>query len=143
MGEEAQSLQADIDKTTTKIEQLEAQLEALPSDATASDREYLQQRILALGREKELLLQLLLQRLLQRLPPAQGPDTPPRLLSRVGDHVGFSIFTLQHGSDSIEQELLIDTRCGLELLLQQSIADQLHLVPVPGCDIRVTGVVGL
>ncbi len=64
------------------------------------------------------------------------------MLSRVGDHVGFSICTLQHESDSIEQELLIDTRCGLELLLQQSIADQLHLVPVPGRDICVTGVGG-
>ncbi len=86
MGEEAQSLRADIDKTTSKIEQLEAQLEALPSDATASDSEYLQQTILALGREKELLLQLLL----QRLPPAQGAGDAQALTKYSRNSVAFS-----------------------------------------------------
>lgn len=67
-GEEAQKVQADLDKTTIRIEQLkpqlEPQLEALHSDPTASDRGDLQQSILSLLKKKLLLL--------LRLPTAKG-----------------------------------------------------------------------
>ena len=82
MGDEAQKVQADIDKATIKIDQLEAKLEALASDAIASEREYYQGRILLLRKEKELLL--------QRLPPAQGAGDAQALTKDSRNSVAFS-----------------------------------------------------
>lgn len=82
MGDEAQSLRADLNKTTTRIEELEAQLEALPSFFTASVRRYLQQSILALRKKKELLL--------QRLPPAQGAGGAQALTKYSRNSLAFS-----------------------------------------------------
>ena len=80
---EVQKVQADIDATTTRIQQLEVQLEALPSDAIVSERErYLQQSILHLRREKELLL--------QRLPPAQGAGDAQALTKYSRSSISFS-----------------------------------------------------
>ena len=64
MANEVQQVEVDLRKASTKIENLEARLEGLPADAPAAKVEYLQESILALRREKELLL--------QRLPPIQG-----------------------------------------------------------------------
>jgi hypothetical protein len=83
MGDEAQKVQADIDKATLRIEQLEAKMEALSSDAVVSEREkYLQESILLLRREKELLL--------QRLPPAQGAGDAQALTKYSRNSVAFS-----------------------------------------------------
>lgn len=82
MRDEAQKVQADIEKATLRIDQLEAKLEALSSDAIASDRDYLQRSILHLRREKELLL--------QRLPPAQGAGDAQTLTKYSRNSVAFS-----------------------------------------------------
>lgn len=82
MRDEAQKVQADIDKATVRIDQLEEKLEALSSDAIASDRDYLQRSILHLRREKELLL--------QRLPPAQGSGDAQTLTKYSRNSVAFS-----------------------------------------------------
>ena len=64
MADEVQQVQEEVRKAAAEVEDLKAQLEDLPADAPAAKGEYLQQSILALRREKELLL--------QRLPPIKG-----------------------------------------------------------------------
>lgn len=71
-----------------------------------------------------------------------GADTPPRLVSRIANHLGYSTFRLEHETYRIDQELLIDTGASLELLLLESIAQQLRLVQVPDRDIEIVGVGG-
>ncbi|KAK9909617.1 hypothetical protein WJX75_005150 [Coccomyxa subellipsoidea] len=88
-GEEVQKVQADLDKTTIRIEQLEPQLEALHSDPTASDRGDLQQSILSLLKKKLLLL--------LRLPTAKGAQAPslPRPSLQVPDQLSLRDYTRQ------------------------------------------------
>lgn len=58
---DGERLLADLDEITAKIEELKAQLAAMPGTAAAADRAHLQPSILALLKEDQLLL-------LQRLP---------------------------------------------------------------------------
>jgi hypothetical protein len=68
--------------------------------------------------------------------------SPPRLAYKVENHVGFANFTIENGSVSYEENLMIDIGCGLQLLFPETFVDRLQLKKVQGAPEISVSVVG-
>lgn len=66
---------------------------------------------------------------------------PPRLVSRIANHLGYCSLRLEHETNTVDQEFLLDAGASLELLLLEDIAQQLRLVQT-GCYIEIVGAGG-
>lgn len=70
-----------------------------------------------------------------------GAYIPPRLVSRIANHLGYCSLRLEHNTYTVDQEFLLDAGASLELLLLEDIAQQLHLVQTD-CYIEIVGAGG-
>ena len=55
-----------------------------------------------------------------------GAYAPPRLVSRIANHLGYCSLRLEHETNTVDQEFLVDPGASLELLLPKDIAQQLR-----------------
>jgi hypothetical protein len=58
---------------------------------------------------------------------------------RVHENLGYANFTIQHQNVTIQEDMLIDTSCGLEVLFTEAYMRRLKLKEVAGYDFVVIG----
>jgi hypothetical protein len=59
---------------------------------------------------------------------------------RVHENLGYANFIIQHENVTIQEDMLIDTCCGLEVLFTKAYMKRLQLKGVTGYDIVAIGI---